>query len=160
MRQRIVTNLWFDTEAEEAAGFYTSVFKNSRVVSKSHYPEGAPREAGMVMTVEFELDGQRFVGINGGPDFTFDEAISLQIDCEDQAEVDYYWERLTEGGAEGPCGWLKDRYGLSWQVVPTGMDEMFSDPDPKRAERAMQAMLGMSKIDIAALRSAADGAPV
>ena len=160
MRQRIVTNLWFDTEAEEAAGFYTSVFKNSRVVSKSHYPEGAPREAGMVMTVEFELDGQRFVGINGGPDFTFDEAISLQIDCEDQAEVDYYWGRLSEGGAEGPCGWLKDRYGLSWQVVPTGMDEMFSDPDPKRAERAMQAMLGMSKIDIAALRSAADGAPV
>ncbi len=159
MQQRIVTNLWFDTEAEEAADFYTSVFKNSRVVSRSHYPEGAPREAGMVMTVEFELDGQRFVGINGGPEFTFDEAISLQIDCEDQAEIDYYWERLSEGGAEGPCGWLKDRYGLSWQVVPTGMDEMFSDPDPKRAERAMQAMLGMSKIDIAALRSAAEGAP-
>ncbi|HZN89460.1 MAG TPA: VOC family protein [Thermoleophilaceae bacterium] len=159
MQQRIVTNLWFDTEAEEAADFYTSVFKNSRVVSRSHYPEGAPREAGMVMTVEFELDGQRFVGINGGPEFTFDEAISLQIDCEDQAEIDYYWERLSQGGAEGPCGWLKDRYGLSWQVVPTGMDEMFSDPDPKRAERAMQAMLGMSKIDIAALRSAAEGAP-
>ena len=159
MQQRIVTNLWFDTEAEEAADFYTSVFKNSRVLSRSHYPEGAPREAGMVMTVEFELDGQRFVGINGGPEFTFDEAISLQIDCEDQAEIDYYWERLSEGGAEGPCGWLKDRYGLSWQVVPTGMDEMFSDPDPKRAERAMQAMLGMSKIDIAALRSAAEGAP-
>ena len=159
MQQRIVTNLWFDTEAEEAADFYASVFKNSRVVSRSHYPEGAPREAGMVMTVEFELDGQRFVGINGGPEFTFDEAISLQIDCEDQAEIDYYWERLSEGGAEGPCGWLKDRYGLSWQVVPTGMDEMFSDPDPKRAERAMQAMLGMSKIDIAALRSAAEGAP-
>jgi len=159
MQQRIVTNLWFDTEAEEAADFYTSVFKNSRVVSRSHYPEGAPREAGMVMTVEFELDGQRFVGINGGPEFTFDEAISLQIDCEDQAEIDYYWERLSQGGAEGSCGWLKDRYGLSWQVVPTGMDEMFSDPDPKRAERAMQAMLGMSKIDIAALRSAAEGAP-
>ena len=129
MQQRIVTNLWFDTEAEEAADFYTSVFKNSRVLSRSHYPEGAPREAGMVMTVEFELDGQRFVGINGGPEFTFDEAISLEIDCEDQAEIDYYWERLSEGGAEGPCGWLKDRYGLSWQVVPTGMDEMFSDPD-------------------------------
>ncbi len=159
MQQRIVTNLWFDTEAEEAADFYTSVFKNSRVVSRSHYPEGAPREAGMVMTVDFELDGQRFVGINGGPEFTFDEAISLQINCEDQAEVDYYWERLSEGGSEGPCGWLKDRHGLSWQVVPTGMDELFSDPDPKRAERAMQAMLGMSKIDIAALRSAADGVP-
>ena len=159
MQQRIVTNLWFDTEAEEAADFYTSVFKNSRVVSRAHYPEGAPREAGMVMTVDFELDGQRFVGINGGPEFTFDEAIALQINCEDQAEVDYYWERLSEGGSEGPCGWLKDRYGLSWQVVPTGMDELFSDPDPKRAERAMQAMLGMSKIDIAALRSAADGVP-
>jgi predicted 3-demethylubiquinone-9 3-methyltransferase (glyoxalase superfamily) len=159
MQQRIVTNLWFDTEAEEAADFYTSVFKNSRVVSRSHYPEGAPREAGMVMTVDFELDGQRFVGINGGPEFTFDEAISLQINCEDQAEVDYYWERLSKGGSEGPCGWLKDRYGLSWQVVPTGMEELFSDPDPRRAERAMQAMLGMSKIDIAALRSAADGVP-
>jgi predicted 3-demethylubiquinone-9 3-methyltransferase (glyoxalase superfamily) len=159
MQQRIVTNLWFDTEAEEAAAFYTSVFKNSRVVNKTHYTEGAPREAGMVMTVEFELDGQRFVGINGGPEFTFDEAISLQINCEDQDEVDQYWEQLTDGGEEGPCGWLKDRYGLSWQVVPTGMEELFSDPDPKRAERAMQAMLKMSKLDIAELRRAADGVP-
>jgi predicted 3-demethylubiquinone-9 3-methyltransferase (glyoxalase superfamily) len=160
MQQRITPNLWFDTEAEEAAGFYVSVFENSRIVNVTHYTEAGPREAGMVMTVEFELDGQRLVGINGGPEFTFDEAVSLQINCETQDEVDYYWERLSEGGAEGPCGWLKDRYGLSWQVVPTGIEELFADPDPKRAERAMRAMLGMSKIDIAALRSAADGAPV
>jgi predicted 3-demethylubiquinone-9 3-methyltransferase (glyoxalase superfamily) len=159
MPQKIVTNLWFDTEAEEAAGFYTSLFENSRIVNVSRYPEGAPREAGMVMTVEFELDGQRFVGINGGPEFTFDEAISLQISCEDQDEVDYFWQRLTDGGEESQCGWLKDRYGLSWQVVPKGMEEVFSDPDPERASRATQAMLGMRKLDIAALRSAADGVP-
>ncbi|HWO15568.1 MAG TPA: VOC family protein [Solirubrobacterales bacterium] len=159
MEQKIVTNLWFDTEAEEAAEFYVSAFENSRIVNVTHYTEAGPREAGMVMTVEFELDGQRFVGINGGPDFRFDEAISLEIKCETQEEVDYFWERLTEGGAESQCGWLKDRYGLSWQVVPTGMEELFADPDPARAERAMRAMLKMVKIDIAALRSAADGVP-
>jgi predicted 3-demethylubiquinone-9 3-methyltransferase (glyoxalase superfamily) len=159
MPQKITPNLWFDTEAQEAAQFYLSVFKNSRVVNVTHYPEGAPRPAGTVMTVEFELDGQRFVGINGGPQFTFDEAVSFEISCETQDEVDYYWERLSEGGQEGPCGWLKDRYGLSWQVVPTGMEELFADPDPTRAQRAMQAMLHMGKLDIAALRSAADGAP-
>jgi predicted 3-demethylubiquinone-9 3-methyltransferase (glyoxalase superfamily) len=159
MQQRITPNLWFDTEAEEAAGFYTSVFENSRIVGVTHYTEAGPREAGMVMTVEFELDGQRFVGINGGPEFTFDEAVSLQIDCETQDEVDRYWERLSEGGEEGQCGWLKDRYGLSWQVVPQGMEELFADPDPQRAERAMKAMLGMRKLDVAALRKAADGAP-
>ena len=159
MPQKIVTNLWFDTEAEEAAEFYTSLFENSRIVNVSRYTEGAPREAGMVMTVEFELDGQRFVAINGGPQFTFDEAISLQITCEDQDEVDHFWERLTEGGKESQCGWLKDRYGLSWQVIPKGIDEVFSDPDPERARRAMQAMLGMRKLDMAALRSAADGVP-
>jgi predicted 3-demethylubiquinone-9 3-methyltransferase (glyoxalase superfamily) len=157
MKQRITPNLWFDTEAEEAAEFYLSVFKNSRIVNVTHYPEGSPGPAGTVMTVEFELDGQRFVGINGGPQFTFDEAVSFEITCESQDEVDYYWERLSDGGEEGPCGWLKDRYGLSWQVVPTGMEELFADPDPKRAERAMQAMLGMSKLDAAALRRAADG---
>ena len=157
MHQKITPNLWFDTEAEEAADFYTSVFKDSRIVTKTHYTEGAPREAGMVMTVEWELDGQRFVGINGGPQFKFDEAVSFQITCEDQDEVDYYWERLSEGGSEGQCGWLKDKFGLSWQVVPTGIEEVFADPDPKRAERAMQAMLGMGKLDIAALRCAADG---
>jgi predicted 3-demethylubiquinone-9 3-methyltransferase (glyoxalase superfamily) len=158
-QMKIVPNLWFDTEAEEAAGFYTSVFKNSRIVNVARYTEAGPRPAGTVMTVEFELDGQRFVGINGGPQFTFDEAVSFQITCEDQDEVDYYWEQLAEGGKEGPCGWLKDRFGLSWQVVPTGMEELFADPDPKRAERAMKAMLEMSKLDIAALRSAADGVP-
>jgi predicted 3-demethylubiquinone-9 3-methyltransferase (glyoxalase superfamily) len=157
MQQRITPNLWFDTQAEEAAEFYVSVFKNARIVNTTHYTEAGPREAGMVMTVEFELDGQRFVGINGGPEFTFDEAISLQINCEDQDEVDYYWEKLTDGGSEGPCGWLKDRYDLSWQVVPTGMEELFADPDPERARRAMEAMLGMRKLDIATLRAAADG---
>ena len=159
MQQRIVPNLWFDTEAEEAANFYVSVFDNSRIVNVTHYTDAGPREAGMVMTVEFELDGQRFVGINGGPEFKFDEAVSFQITCETQEDVDFYWERLTEGGSEGPCGWLKDRYGLSWQVVPTGMEELFADPDKSRAERAMRAMLEMRKIDIDALRRAADGAP-
>ena len=160
MQQRITPSLWFDTEAEEAAAFYTSVFENSRIVSVSRYTEGAPREAGMVMSVEFELDGQRFVGINGGPQFNFTEAVSLQISCADQDEVDHYWERLTaDGGEEGPCGWLKDRYGLSWQVVPKGMDEVFAGSDPKRAERAMKAMLGMRKLDVEALRAAADGVP-
>ncbi len=157
MPQKIIPNLWFDTEAEEAAAFYVSVFNNSRIVNRTHYTDAGPRESGMVMTVEFELDGQRYVGINGGPEFTFDEAVSFQIDCADQEEVDYYWEKLSEGGSEGPCGWLKDRYGLSWQVVPAGMEELFADPDPKRAERAMKAMLQMGKLDIAALREAADG---
>jgi predicted 3-demethylubiquinone-9 3-methyltransferase (glyoxalase superfamily) len=157
MQHRITPSLWFDTEAEEAANFYISVFKNSRIVNVAHYTEAGPREAGMVMTVEFELDGQRFIGINGGPQFTFDEAVSFQINCEDPSEVDYYWERLSEGGEEGQCGWLKDKYHLSWQVVPPGMEEIFNDPDPERARRAMQAMFGMSKLDAAALRNAADG---
>jgi len=159
MQQKITPNLWFDTESEEAAAFYTSIFKNSRIVSVAHYTEAGPRPAGTVMTVEFELDGQRFVAINGGPQFKFDEAVSFQITCETQDEIDYYWDSLVEGGEEGPCGWLKDRYGLSWQVTPTGMEELFSDPDPERANRAMQAMLAMKKLDIAALRSAADGVP-
>ena len=159
MQQKIVPNLWFDTQAEEAANFYVSVFDNSRIVNVTHYTDAGPREAGMVMTVEFELDGQRFVGINGGPEFTFDEAVSFQITCETQEEVDLYWERLTEGGSEGPCGWLKDRYGLSWQVVPSGMEELLADPDKSRAERAMRAMLEMRKLDIDALRRAADGVP-
>ena len=159
MQQKIIPNLWFDKQAEEAAEFYCSVFKNSRVVSKALYPEGSPGEAGTVMTVEWELDGQRFVGINGGPQFKFDEAVSFAISCEDQDEVDYYWEKLTDGGEESVCGWLKDRFGVSWQVVPQGMEELFSDPDPERSQRAMQAMLKMRKLDIAALRSAADGVP-
>lgn len=157
MQPKITPNLWFDTEAEAAAGFYVSVFENSRIVNVTHYTEAGPRPAGMVMTVEFELDGQRLVGINGGPQFSFDEAVSFEIGCETHDEVDYYWERLSEGGQEGQCGWLKDRYGLSWQVVPSGMEELFADPDPERAERAMRAMLAMGKLDIAALRAAADG---
>ncbi|HEY8810626.1 MAG TPA: VOC family protein [Solirubrobacterales bacterium] len=157
MQQKIIPNLWFDTEAEEAAKFYVDVFENSRIVNVTHYTEAGPRDVGMVMTVEFELDGQRFTGINGGPEFTFDEAVSFAIECETQEEVDYYWEKLSEGGEEGQCGWLKDRYGLSWQVVPTGMEELFADPDKGRAERAMKAMLGMRKLDVAALRRAADG---
>jgi predicted 3-demethylubiquinone-9 3-methyltransferase (glyoxalase superfamily) len=157
MQQKIIPNLWFDTKAEEAARFYISVFKDSRIVNVTHYTEAGPRPAGMVMSVEFELNGERFVGINGGPQFKFDEAVSFQINCDTQDEIDYYWERLSEGGEEGPCGWLKDRYGLSWQVVPTGMEELFADLEPERARRAMEAMLGMGKLDIAALRSAADG---
>lgn len=159
MKQKITPSLWFDTEAEEAAGFYASVFKTGRILNIARYTEAGPRPAGTVMTVEFELGGQRFVAINGGPQFKFDEAISFQISCEDQEEVDYYWEQLTEGGKEGQCGWLTDRFGLSWQVVPTGMAEVFANPDPEFSRRAMQAMLGMKKIDIAALRSAGEGVP-
>ncbi|MDX6680249.1 MAG: hypothetical protein QOG94_288 [Solirubrobacteraceae bacterium] len=159
MQQKITPNLWFDTEAEDAARFYTSVFSNSRIVNTTHYTEAGPREAGTVMTVEFELDGQRFVAINGGPQFKFDEAVSFEITCETQDEIDFYWERLTDGGEESQCGWCRDRYGLSWQVVPTGMEELFADPDQTRAERAMRAMLGMRKLDVEALRSAADGVP-
>ena len=157
MQQKITPNLWFDGQAEQAASFYTDVFEDSRVISTTLYPENSPGEAGTVMTVLFELNGQRFVGINGGPQFKFDEAVSFEIRCEDQAEVDYFWEKLTEGGEESQCGWLKDRFGLSWQVVPAGMEEVFADPDPERAQRAMQAMLTMKKLDIAELRRAADG---
>jgi predicted 3-demethylubiquinone-9 3-methyltransferase (glyoxalase superfamily) len=157
MPQKIIPNLWFDTEAEDAAEFYVSVFKNSRIVKITHYTEAGPRPAGTVMTVEFELDGSRFVGLNGGPDFTFNEAVSFQIDCADQKEVDYFWSRLSDGGSEGPCGWLKDRFGVSWQVVPEGMEQLFADPDKDRAARAMAAMLKMGKLDIAALQKAFDG---
>ena len=155
--QKIVPNLWFDTEAEEAAEYYCSIFKNSRVVNKLHYNEAVPSKAGMVLTVEWELDGQRFVGINGGAQFKFNEAVSFEIKCESQEDVDYYWDALSEGGTEGKCGWLADRYGLSWQVVPTVLDELLADPDSDRAVRAMEAMLKMGKLDVEALRSAADG---
>jgi predicted 3-demethylubiquinone-9 3-methyltransferase (glyoxalase superfamily) len=154
---RITPNLWFDLESEEAAAFYVGVFPNSRITNVSHYTEAGPRAAGTVLTVDFVLDGQEFTAINGGPGSTFNEALSLLINCADQAEVDHYWDRLTEGGEEGPCGWLKDRYGLSWQVCPEGMIELFQGPDPARAERAMSAMLKMKKLDIAALHAAADG---
>jgi predicted 3-demethylubiquinone-9 3-methyltransferase (glyoxalase superfamily) len=159
MEHKIVPNLWFDTEAEQAAEFYCSVFPNSRILSSSRYPDAVPDKAGTVMVVEFELDGHRFTGINGGPEFKFDEAVSFQINCRDQDEVDYYWEKLTaDGGRESMCGWLADKFGLSWQVVPEGMEELFADPDPERANRAMQAMFQMRKLDVAALRAAADRA--
>jgi predicted 3-demethylubiquinone-9 3-methyltransferase (glyoxalase superfamily) len=154
---RIVPNLWFDTQGEEAAAFYVSIFPNSRITAVSHYTEAGPGPAGSVVAVEFELDGQPHVAINGGPLFTFDEAVSLAVECADQAEVDHYWSRLTDGGSEGPCGWCKDRYGLSWQVVPTRWSELLRDPDRARATRAMRALLGMGKIDIAAIEAAADG---
>ena len=154
---QITPFLWFDTEAEEAAEFYCSVFPNSKITEVARYTEAGPRPAGTVMTVSFVLDGQEYVGLNGGPEFTFSEAISLSINCADQDEVDYYWSKLTDGGEEGPCGWLKDRYGLSWQVVPEGMVDLFKDPDPARAARAMQCMMGQKKLDIAAVRAAAEG---
>ena len=154
---RITPNLWFDSQALEAAEYYVSVFPNSRVDNVTHYPEAGPGPAGTVLTVEFTLDGQPFVAINGGPQFTFDEAVSFEITCADQDEVDRYWSTLSEGGEESQCGWLKDRYGLSWQVVPEGMAEVLDDSDPERANRAMTAMLGMTKLDLAALRAAADG---
>ncbi|MCW2613557.1 MAG: hypothetical protein JWN08_551 [Frankiales bacterium] len=157
MKHQIVPNLWLDTEAEQAAAFYTSVFPSSRVVGTTRYTEAGPGEPGTVMTVEFELDGQRFVGINGGPQFPFTEAVSFQITCDTQEELDRYWDALTDGGQEVQCGWLKDRFGLSWQVVPTGMQELFDDPDQGRVDRAMTAMLGMVKLDIRALQEAADG---
>ena len=160
MSQKIFPNLWFDGQAEEAANFYVDVFEDAKILNVGKYPEGSPGQAGSVMYVDFELNGVRFVGINGGPQFKFSEAISFQIDCEDQAEVDYFWDRLTDGGEEGQCGWLKDRFGLSWQVVPRGMEVVFNDPDPEKAQRAMAAMMEMSKIDVAALRAAAEGEPV
>ena len=147
--------LWFDTEGEEAANFYTSVVKNSRILDVTRYGEAGTRDAGTVMTVTFELDAQKFVALNGGPDFTFSEAISFQIECHSQEEVDEYWSRLSEGGEEGPCGWLKDRFGLSWQIVPTRLTELIQDTDPETSQRVMAAMLQMRKIDIETLEQAA-----
>ncbi|MEU1891516.1 VOC family protein [Streptomyces pristinaespiralis] len=155
---RITPNLWFDTQGEEAAEFYVSVFPNSEIKHILYYGEAGPGPAGSVLTVDFTLDGQAYTAINGGPEFTFNEAVSLLINCADQEEVDYYWQKLGEGGQEGPCGWLKDRYGLSWQVVPAALDELINDEDQARAQRAMKAMLGMKKIDVAALYAAADPA--
>ncbi len=154
---RITPNLWFDTQALEAAEFYVSIFPNSSIGEITHYIEGSPGPAGTVQTVNFTLDGQPFTGINGGPQVTFSEAVSLLIDCADQAELDHYWEKLTDGGEPVQCGWLRDRYGLSWQVVPAGWEALMNDPDPDRVARATAAMLGMVKLDIAALQAAADG---
>jgi predicted 3-demethylubiquinone-9 3-methyltransferase (glyoxalase superfamily) len=147
--------LWFDTEGEEAATFYTSVFPNSKILDVSRYGEAGPRPQGTVMTVSFELDGKKFVALNGGPDFTFSEAISFQVSCKTQEEVDMFWSKLSEGGEEGPCGWLKDKYGLSWQIVPTALPELLSDPDAEKAQRVMRAMLSMKKIEIEDLERAA-----
>jgi len=147
--------LWFDTEGEEAAKFYTSVFPNSKIVHVARYGSAGPRPEGRVMTVGFELDGQKFVALNGGPGFTFSEAISFQVSCKTQEEVDAYWSKLSEGGEEGPCGWLKDRYGVSWQIIPTALSELLGDPDPAKSQRVMAAMLKMKKIEIHALERAA-----
>ena len=155
---RVTPFLWFDTQAEEAAKYYVSIFKNSKIVSVSRYGEAGPGPAGSVMTVEFELDGQRLIALNGGPQFKFTEAISLSIDCKTQSEVDDYWKKLSAGGEEGPCGWLKDRFGLSWQVNPGILGKMLNDADRAKAKRVMQAMLKMKKIEIKDLQRAYDGA--
>lgn len=155
--QKVITYLWFDTEAEEAAEFYTSIFENSKITHVQRYGDAGPGPAGSAMTVDFELDGQRFIALNGGPHFRFTEAISLYIDCADQSEVDFFWSRLTAGGEPSQCGWLKDRYGLSWQVIPRDLPELLGDSDPEKASRAMQAMLSMTKIDVEVLRKAHQG---
>ncbi|HEY3691083.1 MAG TPA: VOC family protein [Pseudonocardiaceae bacterium] len=152
--QKITPWLWFDTQGEEAANFYISVFENSRILEVARYGVAGPGPEGAVMTVTFELDGQKLVALNGGPHFTFNEAISFQVSCETQDEVDYLWSKLSQGREEGPCGWLKDKYGVSWQIVPTALAELIGDPDPEKAQQAMKAMLGMGKIDIEALRRA------
>jgi len=152
--QKITPFLWFDNQAGEAANYYVSIFKNSKVGTITRYGEGGPGPAGSVMTVEFQLDGQTFIALNGGPQFKFTEAVSFLVSCETQQEIDEFWEKLSAGGEEGPCGWLKDRYGLSWQVTHTGWAEMLNDPDPRRSKRVMDAVLKMKKIDIKTLQQA------
>ncbi len=151
---RITPFLWFDHQAEEAAAFYVSVFPNSKVTKVLRYGEAGPGPAGSVMTVEFELEGQPFVALNGGPHFKFTEAVSFVVNCATQADVDTYWEKLAAGGVHDQCGWLKDRFGLSWQIVPTALIELLGDPDPVKANRVMKAMLGMKKLDVAGLKRA------
>jgi predicted 3-demethylubiquinone-9 3-methyltransferase (glyoxalase superfamily) len=152
---KITPCLWFDTQGEEAAKFYTSVFPNSRIVEVTRYGSAGPRREGLVMTVTFELDGQLFTALNGGPDFTFNEAISFEVGCETQEEVDFYWSTLSEGGEEGPCGWLKDRFGVSWQIIPAVLPRLIADPVREKAQRVMAAMLQMRKIEIDELERAA-----
>jgi predicted 3-demethylubiquinone-9 3-methyltransferase (glyoxalase superfamily) len=152
--QRITPFLWFDHQAEEAANFYTSIFPNSKIVKVARYGEAGPGPPGSAMTVEFQLQGQTFIALNGGPLLKFTEAISFVVNCQTQEEVDTYWEKLSEGGSEVQCGWLKDKFGLSWQVVPTVFSELYSDPDPKKAARVMKAMMAMKKLDIRALKQA------
>jgi predicted 3-demethylubiquinone-9 3-methyltransferase (glyoxalase superfamily) len=156
-KRAFTTCLWFDGQAEEAANYYDSIFEDSKIGNIGRYTEAGPGEPGSVLAVEFELNGQKFVGLNGGPEFKFNEAISFQIHCKDQDEVDYYWNKLTEEGEESVCGWLKDKYGVSWQVIPDGLIEMISDSDPEKAKRATEAMLSMRKIDIAAVEKAHAG---
>ncbi len=156
--QKITPYLWFDDQAEEAVNFYTSIFKNSRVLNVSRYGEAGPGPAGSVMTATFELDGQEFMALNGGPQYKFTEAISFLVHCKTQKEVDELWEKLSAEGEEGPCGWLKDKFGVSWQIIPTALGEMLSDPDPARAQRVMEAMLKMTKIEIPVLKQAYEGA--
>ncbi|MFG2818215.1 VOC family protein [Kitasatospora sp. NPDC048365] len=153
-QQKITPFLWFDDRAEEAAEFYTSLFPDSRILETQRYGEAGPGVAGTVMTVSFELSGQRYVALNGGPLFHFTEAVSFEVDCADQAEVDELWARLTDGGEESACGWLKDRFGLSWQIVPRRLTELLADPDPVKAARVMKSMLTMRKIDVQALEDA------
>jgi predicted 3-demethylubiquinone-9 3-methyltransferase (glyoxalase superfamily) len=155
--QKIVPFLWFDDQAEEAMNHYISIFPDSKVVSVTRYGDAGPGPKGTVMTVTFQLAGQEFIALNGGPQFKFTEAISLSVNCQTQEEVDELWEKLSEGGEQGPCGWLKDKYGLSWQINPTALGEMLQDPDAEKSNRVMQAMLQMSKIDIAGLRRAYEG---
>jgi predicted 3-demethylubiquinone-9 3-methyltransferase (glyoxalase superfamily) len=156
--REITACLWFDTEGEEAAKFYTSIFPSSRITDIARYGSAGPRPEGTVMTVTFEVGDQKFVALNGGPQFTFNEAVSFQVLCESQDEVDAYWSKLSEGGEEGPCGWLKDKFGLSWQIVPTRLPELLQDPDRERSQRVMAAMLEMGKIDVGALERAAAAA--
>jgi predicted 3-demethylubiquinone-9 3-methyltransferase (glyoxalase superfamily) len=152
--QKITPCLWFDDQAEEAVRFYTSIFKNSRIGEVSYYGEGAPRPKGSVLIVRFQLDGQEFLALNGGPQFKFTEAVSFVVNCETQEEVDRMWDKLSEGGEKVQCGWLKDRYGMSWQIVPTVLAKMMSDPDPARADRVLQAVMRMKKLDIKELEKA------
>lgn len=153
--QKVTPFLWFDTQAEDAAKYYVSVFKSSKILNVVRYGDVGPGPKGSVMVVEFEVEGQKFTALNGGPHHKFDEAISFVVDCKDQAEVDYFWERLGDGGRYDHCGWVKDKFGLSWQVVPRRLNELLSDADAVKANRAMQAMLKMSKIEIAELERAA-----
>ncbi len=157
MEQKITPFLWFDDKAEEAMNYYVSIFKNSRVVSVQRFGDAGPGPAGSVMTATFELEGQRFTALNGGPEFGFTEAISLFVDCETQAEVDELWEKLCAGGQPSQCGWLKDKYGLSWQIIPRVLSELLGGTDPEKAGRAMKAMLQMQKIDVKKLKEAYDG---
>ena len=155
--QKISPFLWFDTQAEEAVKFYTSIFKDSSMGTVTYYSEPGPGPKGSVMTIGFQLEGQQFVALNGGPHFKFTEAISFVVNCETQGEVDHFWEKLSEGGQEVQCGWVKDKFGLSWQIVPTVLPKLFQDKDPERTKRVMQAMLQMKKLDIAALEVAYRG---